>query len=681
LHRANELLEAVTLGSKVLIAAVDKDLCYTFFNREHHEELKRLSGKDTKIGMSLMEVLADMPEERDKAIELWGRALKGETVVQLMMFGDPGSYRRWYRTRHTPIKDISGEILGAGEVTSDITELVNAQEALARSEEKYRRLFQNMVEGFALYEMLYDKDGRATDWRVLEINDAYTRHTGVPPESIVGRPITETFPKIYSEYLPIFTSVIESRTPHEFDTYVKLTGRHLHIVTIPLSGPLFANIIEDITERKKAQEALNKSEADFRLLSETAEELIMWKDIQAVVNNLCRKTMEHLDCGVFLNFLVDNKAGRLQLNTFAGIPEDEAAKIKWLDFGVAVCGCAASEASPIIAENISTTTDPMTELIKSFGIQAYACHPLMIQGEVIGTLSFGTRTRTSFSENDLLLMKRVTAQVATAMERARLLDEQQKLREELEIKVRERTAELEKLVDALKRSNMELEEFAHVASHDLQEPLRKIMTFAERLTTLKNGCLDDQTIDYLTRTQHAAGRMQLLIQDLVKYSRVTSSTEQFRVFNLRLPLEDAIRDLSISLEETGGRIEIDEMPDVKADRIQISQLFVNLINNALKYRGSEKPLVRIFSNPSSDAGFNEIHVKDNGIGFDELYLDRIFKPFQRLHGRSSPYQGTGMGLAICRKILENHGGSISARSRPGAGSTFIIKLPRAPKKL
>jgi len=171
--------------------------------------------------------------------------------------------------------------------------------------------------------------------------------------------------------------------------------------------------------------------------------------------------------------------------------------------------------------------------------------------------------------------------------------------------------------------------------------------------------------------------MQLLIQDLVKYSRVTSSIKQFMVMNLRLPLEDAVKDLSVPLEETEGQIEIDALPDVKGDRIQISQLFVNLINNALKYRSNEKPLIRIFARPlSEDDGFHEIHVKDNGIGFDELYLDRIFKPFQRLHGRSSPYQGTGMGLAICHKILENHGGSINARSEPGKGSTFIIKLPK-----
>jgi PAS domain S-box-containing protein len=248
-------------------------------------------------------------------------------------------------------------------------------------------------------------------------------------------------------------------------------------------------------------------------------------------------------------------------------------------------------------------------------------------------------------------------------------------RDELERRVQERTAELRRTNEELQQRNRDLEDFAHVASHDLQEPLRKIQTFADLLSTSYHGSVVDKAGDYLERMRRAAGRMQALVLDLLRYSRVTSNQEPFARFNLREVVEEAVTDLGVLSEETGGRIEVGDLPDIEADRVQMRQLFQNLIANGLKYRGEEKPVVRVYSNPSPGS-FWEIHVSDNGIGFDECYLDKIFKPFQRLHGKDAPYEGTGMGLAICRRIVERHGGSITAKSEPGKGATFIMKLPK-----
>jgi light-regulated signal transduction histidine kinase (bacteriophytochrome) len=170
--------------------------------------------------------------------------------------------------------------------------------------------------------------------------------------------------------------------------------------------------------------------------------------------------------------------------------------------------------------------------------------------------------------------------------------------------------------------------------------------------------------------------MQALVLDLLKYSRITSKAEPFTRFNLRGPVGEAVVDLGVLREETGGRIEFGDLPDIEADRVQMRQLFQNLIANGLKYRGGEKPLIKVYSSWSDTAPFLEIHVSDNGIGFDECYLDKIFKPFQRLHGRGA-YEGTGMGL-VCRRIVERHGGSITAR-RNREGATFIVKLPKTVK--
>ena len=208
--------------------------------------------------------------------------------------------------------------------------------------------------------------------------------------------------------------------------------------------------------RNEAEQTLRKNEERLRLLSETAGRLLLAENPQEIVNELCRDVMAHLDCQAFFNFLVDEAVGRLHLNACAGIPEEEARKIEWLDYGVAVCGCVAQEAKPIVAEDIRNTPDPRTDLVKSYGIQAYACHPLMVQDRLIGTLSFGTKTRPNFKAEELALMRTVTDQVATAMDRMRLIKELQRSRDRLEIRVQERTAELARTNEALRRLSTRL---------------------------------------------------------------------------------------------------------------------------------------------------------------------------------------------------------------------------------
>jgi len=231
----------------------------------------------------------------------------------------------------------------------------------------------------------------------------------------------------------------------------------------------------------------------------------------------------------------------------------------------------------------------------------------------------------------------------------------------------------------LARSNAELEQFAYVASHDLQEPLRKIQAFGDRLKTKYEAGLGPEGIDYLTRMQNAAARMQVLIQDLLSLSRVTSNPKPFTPVNLDDVIRTVVSDLEMRIQDANGRVEIGSLPVILGDRGQMAQLFQNLIGNGLKFRKpGENPLVKVQSRlqmlPSGAAGW-QISVEDNGIGFDEKYRDRIFQIFQRLHGRNE-YEGTGIGLAICRKIVDRHNGSITANSAAGQGAQFIITMPQ-----
>jgi PAS domain S-box-containing protein len=252
------------------------------------------------------------------------------------------------------------------------------------------------------------------------------------------------------------------------------------------------------------------------------------------------------------------------------------------------------------------------------------------------------------------------------------IDDQKRQAAILENLVRERTIELE-------RSNRELEHFASVASHDMQEPLRKIQAFGDRLRNRCAAELNDTGRDYLERILSSTGRMRDLINDLLSFSRVTTKARTFSPVDLDAMARDVVADIEGQILSTGGHVELGPLPTIDADLTQMRQLFQNLISNGLKFsRAEEPPRVRISGRilDPDDRGIRhcEVRVTDNGIGFDTVYLDRIFQVFQRLHGRSK-YEGTGVGLAICRKIVEIHGGMVTAESSPGSGSTFIVVLP------
>ena len=230
----------------------------------------------------------------------------------------------------------------------------------------------------------------------------------------------------------------------------------------------------------------------------------------------------------------------------------------------------------------------------------------------------------------------------------------------------------------LGRSNAELEQFAFVASHDLQEPLRKIQAFGDRLKLKCENLLPADALDYLQRMQSASARMRTLIDDLLAFSRVIRRSEPFVQVDLGQITREVLGDLEVRLERTGGQVEVGELPALEADPTHMRQLLLNLIGNALKFQApGNKPVVKVsgrkFTSGSGEE-FCELTVQDNGIGFDEQYAEKIFAVFQRLHGRGE-YEGTGIGLAVCRRITDRHQGTIVARSQPGKGASFIVTLP------
>jgi light-regulated signal transduction histidine kinase (bacteriophytochrome) len=243
--------------------------------------------------------------------------------------------------------------------------------------------------------------------------------------------------------------------------------------------------------------------------------------------------------------------------------------------------------------------------------------------------------------------------------------------------------ELKRTINELERSNRELQEFAFVASHDLQAPLRKMQAFASLLDEEYGSALDEEARGYIHCMKGSAGKMRNLINRLLEYSRVNSENFFVRQVNLREVIQEVISDMQTSIEEEGGSVEVDVDAVAEVDPMQMRQLFQNLIHNAVKFRGNDAPVVKVWGKSQkiparcgSETGTEmvEIRIEDKGIGFDEAFMTQVFAPFQRLHPQHE-YAGTGMGLPICTRIVERHHGELTAKSQAGKGAVFIVRLP------
>jgi signal transduction histidine kinase/PAS domain-containing protein len=469
---------------------------------------------------------------------------------------------------------------------------------------------------------------------------------------------------------------VRERAELEFDADGKLLGGF--------------GITQDITEHKQVDDALRASEARFQLLAETTAELLATSNPQNHIKGLAARVMNHLDCQCFFNFLVaDGQPGRLKLNTWAGIPENEACRIEWLDYGVAVCGCVARDGVRIVAEHIPTTPDIRTELVKSYGIKAYACHPLIgVNGKVLGTLSFGTRKRETFSEEDLELMKAVTDQVAVALVRMqnerdlrRSAGELRHANERLEENVRQRTAELEDTVATLKNEILvrqkiqtQLRELSRKSLDALEAERRTVArelhdSIGGSLAAIKFGL--EEAAEQAPRDplglEASLGALVSHLADTIKETkRISANLRPLSIDDLGLlaTIEWYTRQFCQRYEniQVLCQIGVEEQEIPEEFKIVFYRVMQEALTNAARHSRADTICIRL----AKSVSHFEFEVEDNGCGFDSREV------FAGLDGLS------GFGLKSMQERAEICGGILNLHTQPGEGTCIRVTLPFSP---
>ncbi|GAA4462165.1 hypothetical protein GCM10023189_38520 [Nibrella saemangeumensis] len=493
--------------------------------------------------------------------------------------------------------------------------------------------------GIVIYDCVRDKQGDIQDFRVILANKKAEEITGMTEAQMLGRLVGDLFPgSLEQDFWRYAAQVIASGQPYEFEAAYPLPNGREAWYTINLApyGDGVAVSLNDITERYLRQKS-SEEQTDLieSMLNGSLNGLVMFKALrneQGVVYDLQLK-------------LANEAAASL-----TGLSPDE------------MVGRTLKKLFPTLAySGLFEQYVQTIETGSSYRTESYY--------EADGLNGWYEILAAKFDDGVLVSFIDITAS-------------------------KRYQQDLQKYIEELQRSNKNLEQFAYIASHDLQEPLRKITAFGEVLQTQYGHVIDTFGTDLIDRMRSAAQRMNVLIQDLLTFSRISSQREPFRKVNLQTIVGEVLGDLETAIRDKQAVIDITVLPVVKGDALQLRQLFQNLLSNALKFtKAAIAPNIRIncvqllgrditplpgtsVRASDLDKEFYAISIADNGIGFNDKYLDRIFTIFQRLHGRSE-YQGTGIGLAIVQKVADNHQGYVNAHSQIGEGATFTVYLPVA----
>jgi|GEM_PF-2248824 PAS domain S-box-containing protein len=631
----------------------------------------------------------------------------------------------WY---NSVLSGDKGQMTSVMSLVLDITDRKKAEEALRFSEEKYRHLFNSLIEGFCIIEMVFDDAGKPVDYRFLEINEAFEAQTGL--HEAQGKLMRDLAPDHEEHWFQIYGQIAMTGKPASFVNEARALNRWYDVNAFRVGGEESRKVaicFSDITERKKAeQEIVRASEAlklahdelEQRVAERTAGQLVTNRILEQFARTSSKRVF--LDAAVhiirewsaceFVGVRVRDHQGNIPFESHVGFDEEFLALENTLHVDRDNCICIRAivervqeQERKFVSPGGSFSINDSGEFLNGLssnergeyrgacmdrGFRSLAVVPIRFNNQVFGAIHLADHASGMAPPQTVHFLEETIAPlVGEALQRFNAEAELEAHHLHVEELVDQRTKELLTANDALKRemqwreklsmdlvrSNNDLEQFAYVASHDLQEPLRAVSGFVELLKRHLSGTLDEKRTEYFNFIVDGVGRMQSLINGLLEYSRIGTRGKAPELTAIKDAFDHALLNLQRSVEESGAQVVAGELPSVLMDHLQLQQLFQNLIGNAIKFRSPGTP-PRITVSAERGDGEWLIAVRDNGIGIDPQFAQRIFLIFQRLHTRAE-YPGTGIGLAVCKKIVERHGGRIWVESNPGAGAAFFFTIP------
>lgn len=679
-NQSRKLLYDIINGFPSAIFVKDVEGRFLIVNNKLEEQLgiknEELKGKtDYDI---ITKELAEYYRANDKKVLKEGKPISFEEEADLI------DGHHTFIANKFPIYDIKGESYGVGSISTDITKRKKLEEELRDNEEKYRSLYSSMSEGVALHDIVYNSDNEPVDYVIIDVNPRFEKITGLKSDEIINRKASDVYGTDNPPYIEIYAPVAAGGEPTEFETYFEPMDKHFRISVVSPKLDKFATIFEDITERKKAEEykqkLLEKEQQLTEELQTSNEELQSTTEELLTTNSKLQIQSDLMDLSLDA-IIMGNRDGGIEL---------------WNNGAKKLYGYSKSETigQPIYELLFTEFPRPWPEIeaeLRTGGVwEGELKHRTKNLRKIIVSSRIQLIKGNDGQEKYLESNRDITSRKKAEEQVNELLNSEQRLTEELRVsneelqstteelqvsneELQNQQDELRKLIDKLEVSNRELEQFAYVASHDLQEPLRMVSSFTQLLEHRYKDQLDEDADDYIGFIVEGAYRMKDLIDDLLAFSRLNTETKPFEVFNMETALNSVLSYLKSSIEEHDVKITHDSLPSINGDSSQIQQLFQNLISNAIKFRGDESPCIHI---SAEKTGYGWLFgVRDNGIGIDTEHQEKIFEVFRRLHTRDE-YEGTGIGLSICKKIVERHGGRIWVESKEGEGSTFYFTMPQ-----